>query len=89
MWYEYGIKPMSLDEEMNMSEYAKQTRNNKMKIIDTCNHIKNLIETIELITRQAPEKDDKYHAEIVQLLSDRINTVKVDVEVALRTAYGD
>ena len=30
----YGIKPMSLGEEINMPEVAKATRNNKIHIID-------------------------------------------------------
>ena len=78
----YGIKPMSLEKEINMPEYAKRTRRNKMEIIDTCNHAKNLIDTIEYRARYAPELDEKKHSDLVNELNDKVKEMYAAIERA-------
>lgn len=78
----YGIQPLSFEEEWNQPENAKRTRHNKMKIIDTCKFARNLIETIEITARRAPELDDEKHSALVQELSDKVNEMYKAVEAA-------
>ena len=83
----YGIKPLSIEEEWNLSEYAKQTRNNKMKIIDACDHAERLLETIKLRVKGAPELDDPKHAVLVQELADKVKEACKAVEAAGMVGY--
>lgn len=53
-----------------------------MKIIDTCKFARNLIETIEITARKAPELDDEKHSALVQELADKVNEMYKAVEVA-------
>ena len=83
----YGIKPMSFEEELNQPKYAKQTRQNKMKIIDTCNSAERLLETIRLRVKMAPELDDPKHAALVQEMMDKVNEMYKAVHEASRVGY--
>lgn len=83
----YGIRRLTLEEEINLPKYAKQTRQNKMKIIDTCKHAESLIETIKWRTKCAPELDDERHAELVQEMMDKVNEAYKAIEVAWRIGY--
>lgn len=83
----YGIKPMSLEEEFNQPKCAKQTRQNKMKIIDTCDSAERLLKTIRLRAKMAPELDDTKHAELVQEMTDKVNEMYKAVETAFRVGY--
>lgn len=83
----YGIKPLTVEEELNYPASAKQTRNNKMKIIDTCEQIKKLIETIEVIANAAPERDDKRHAALVQELTDKVCDALSTLESTWKTRH--
>lgn len=69
----YGIKELSVEEELYQNEFAKRTRKNKMDIIDKSEHIRGLIETIEHRARTAPELDDEKHSKLVQELMDHVN----------------
>ena len=83
----YGIKPMTFEEELNQPKYAKQTRYNKMKIIDTCKHAKSLLETIEWRTKGAPELNDEKHAALVQDMYDKVNEAYEAIVTACRVGY--
>ncbi len=83
----YGLKELSLEEEFNSPKYVKQTRHNKVKIIDTCKHAKNLIETIERRANGAPELDDPKHAALVQELADKVNELYKAIEEACMVGY--
>ncbi len=78
----YGIKPMTFEEEWNQPENAKQTRRNKMEIIDTCESVRRTLETIERRARMTPELDDPKHAALVQEFADKVNEVYKAVEAA-------
>lgn len=83
----YGIKPLSVEEEWNLSKYTRQTRNNKMKIIDACDHAERLLETIKMRTAGAPELDDPKHAALVQELADKVKEACKAIEVAGMVGY--
>lgn len=83
----YGLKPMSIEDEINLPKYAKQTRLNKVKIIDTCKYAESLIETIRWRTRKAPELDDERHAALVQEMMDKVDEMYKAIETACRVGY--
>ena len=78
----YGIKQLTFEEELNQPENAKQTRRNKMEIIDTCESVRRTLETIERRARMTPELDDPKHAALVQEFADKVNEVYKAVEAA-------
>lgn len=53
-----------------------------MKGIDTCHHMRNVIETLEITLRAAPELDDQVHAALVQKLCDKIYEAYKLIETA-------
>lgn len=61
----YGIRPMSVNEEANLPYYEKQTRNNKIHMIDTCESMRRMLNSIEYRMKRAPELNNKEHAELV------------------------
>ena len=68
----YGMEPMSLEEEINLPKSVKQTRNNKIKIIDRLALDMRNIESLIDDARRIPECDDAKHAALVQKLTDAI-----------------
>lgn len=68
----YGIRKLSFEEEWNLSDAAKQTRNNKMRAIDICQHARNLLEVEQIKARQWPELDDEAHAQLIQEKVDKL-----------------
>ena len=87
IYTQYGIQPMTFEEELTQLKYAKQTRYNKIKIIDTCKHAKSLLETIEWRTKGAPELDDVTHAALVQEMYDKVNEAYEAIVAACRVGY--
>ena len=83
----YGLQRLTFEKELNQPKYAKQTRRNKIKIIDTCNHAENLIETIKRRAKGAPELDDSKHAALVQEMMDKVNEAYKAIEDACRVGY--
>ena len=79
----YGLQRLTFEEELNQPKYAKQTRHNKIKIIDTCNLAEGLLETIKYRAKGAPELDDERHAALVQELMDKVNDMYQAIENAL------
>lgn len=73
LYHLYGIKPMSFSEEASMPENAKQTRNNKVHIIDKITSIRRMLDTIENITRNIPEKDDTEHSQLVESFKEKVD----------------
>lgn len=61
----YGIRNLSLQEEMKLPRYERLTRNNKVNIINSCESMKKVIDSIETRTRKIPEKDDYDHCMMV------------------------
>ena len=68
----YGLEPLTLEQEIVLAPNAKRTRNNKIKIIDTCASIRRLLDTIEFTARTAPVLDRKEHADLVEEFYDAI-----------------
>lgn len=78
----YGIQQLTFEEELNQPENAKQTRRNKMEIIDICESARRTLETIKRRVRRAPELDDPNHAALVQELADKVKEACKAIEAA-------
>lgn len=70
---DYGLKPMSLEEEMNAPANIKSTRNAKVHCNHTLNFIIRTCESELSRCRKIPELDDDHHAEIVKKYETCIN----------------
>ena len=79
----YGLTPMSFVKEMDASVAVKSTRQNKIEIIDWCEHMKNAIEYIQIRAKNIPEVDDDKHALLVEQFR---NNVKYTMDVLNGTA---
>lgn len=79
----YGLTPMSFTKEIDASVAVKSTRQNKIEIIDWCEHMKNAIEYIQIRAKNIPEVDDDKHALLVEQFR---NNVKYAMDVLNGTA---
>lgn len=70
---EYGIKPMSIEEEAKLPKFAKQTRNNKIKIMGVCTAMRRILGSVEYRTKHAPELNNEEHAALVEELKNLLN----------------
>lgn len=61
----YGLNHYTLKEEASLPKNIINTRISKVKIIDLCSNMRNLIDTIEIRAKNIPEYDDNEHSEIV------------------------
>lgn len=78
----YGLEPVSLEEELSLPYEKKRTRLNKIDIIDQCGFAENLLKTIKNRAKNAPELDDKKHADLMEDLKNAMHRVYVAVEAA-------
>lgn len=69
LFKQYGLEPMGLWEEVNLPENVRGTRRNKQAIIDRCNHMIQMCETMINRAKQIPEEDDDRHAFMVSTYS--------------------
>lgn len=69
----YGLEALTLEQEIGLTPNTKRTRNNKIKIIDTCAGIRRLLDTIEFRARMAPAEDNQEHVDLVQEFLDAVN----------------
>ena len=69
----YGLTKYTLEEEIALPELVQRTRRNKMQIIDQCEHIKYLLDSIKERAKKAKEEDDQFHSDLVQKLADEVD----------------
>lgn len=83
-WMErcYGLEAMSIEEEMNLPAPMKQTRNNKMKMIDQLNLVSRRVDGLINYIKRIPEDNDENHAVLVQELADTVDEIKKAVSKA-------
>lgn len=62
----YGLTPMSLKEEINISETVRLKRSAKINIVDDCKSIRMMLETIEDRAKGIPEIEDEEHLAFVK-----------------------
>lgn len=76
-WMErcYGLEAMSVEEEMNLPAPMKQTRNNKVKMIDQLNLISRRIDGLINYAKRIPVHNNEVHAKLVQELADAVNEI--------------
>lgn len=61
----YGLKPMTLEEEINAPDMVTCLRRSKIDIHDRCESIKMKVDTIELTAKMILEKDDEQYVELI------------------------
>lgn len=61
----YGIRNLSLKEEANLPRYERLTRNNKISIVNSCESMKKILDSIEGRARKIPERNDYEHCVMV------------------------
>ena len=83
----YGLKYMSLKEEANAPQNIKRTHNNKVRIIDDCNTIISMMETLCIRARSCPELDEDGHAKLVEEFASLVADVKYKADEAFRFGY--
>lgn len=84
----YGLTPMTLAEEMNAPQYVRQTRFNKVKMVDEMQWVQKIAAQLEKQAKDIPEEDDEHHATLVQELRDCEHAVYVAMELALKKSWG-
>lgn len=70
---QYGLNHYTLEEESHLPKNIINTRIAKVKIIDLCASMRNLIDVIEYRAKGTPECDDDKHSELVEQF---VNEVK-------------
>lgn len=80
----YGIKPLSLSEEVALSENARRTRNNKIVIRDTIEHMRVMLDSMESKAQKIPELDKDEHSELVDNWAALIMEAESAVDKAWR-----
>lgn len=70
----YGLKPMSLEDEIRAPETIRNTRQSKVDIIDKCAYMQNLLDVIRTRAKWALELDDVKHAALVKEFRDKVST---------------
>ena len=83
----YGLKSISLEEEIALPLYVKQTRENKMKIVDMIGWTQRSLNLTELRIKQAPELDSKEHSELIQEIYDTVKKMKTLGEQLVEIGY--
>lgn len=76
-WMErcYGLETMSVEDEMNLPAPMKQTRSNKMKIIDRLSIISRRVNGLKEYAKRIPVENNESHAALVQELADAVNEI--------------
>lgn len=75
----YGIAPLSMEEEAKLPQPVKQTRSNKMDIIDYCDHMAQMIDQIRNCAARIPEDNDNKHADLVQQWKFLVHKANLDL----------
>ena len=70
---DYGLTSMTFEEEVNLPETVRQTRNNKVQIYHMCESMKRTIDNIEYRAHHCPELEDEQHAALVEEFRNRVH----------------
>lgn len=76
----YGIEPMTVEQEANAPEPVKQTRRNKIEMVDSCALIIRMAQELMEYAKRIPVEDDPRHAELVQGLADAVKSARAAVD---------
>ena len=83
-WIEccYGLEAMSVEDEMNLPAPMKQTRNNKVKMIDQLNLVSRRVDGLINYAKRIPVHNNEVHATLVQELADAVDKINKAVSNA-------
>lgn len=85
--HRYGIKPMSLDEELALPEPVRKTRNNKCMMMDDLYGMTRTVENLLSYIRRIPEENDPSHSELVDEYRKKLHTAKAALDEAHRAYF--
>ena len=80
----YGVVPMSVTEEASAPEPVRQTRGNKIRMIDDCAAILRCVNDYGNRARIIPEENDAEHAKRVADLAGKIHAARTALEMCWR-----
>lgn len=83
---QYGLRPMSICEELEASENVRAIRYGKMKVVDDCNAIIRQAENIVSRAKRIREKDDAELSEYIQGWLDLVHSARIKMDAA--SEYG-
>ena len=78
----WGMKPLTIDEELSLPENERRTRDNKVIIISQITSMRQMIDQIENRAKGIPVKDDPKHAELVEEFRKMVTRANVALESA-------
>lgn len=84
----YGLKPMSLKEEMDLPSSVKQTRENKIKLVDTITRMERMLACLKTVSIAAPEINDYEHALIMYRFYSAIKEAEKAIDKANNIRWG-
>ena len=79
---QYGLEPKTMEEEMNLPKNINQTRKAKIEIIDQCEYIRKVADSIANRARNIPEEDDDRHAQLVQVFRNKVREAFLKIDDA-------
>ena len=85
----YGLKPYSLDEEVALPFEVRQTRDNKLRIVNLCISLIRDLEGIKEIAKNIPELDDAEHSTLVNDYREAIEDVRTALYHAIAISRRD
>lgn len=85
----YGLKPYTLEDELNLPDAQRRTRNNKVFMVDCLLNMKNQCEFLKDWVRTIPEIDDERHADLVDKLAATVKEARHTFDLIYACMEGD
>lgn len=82
----YGLRSHDCS-EFELPEALRQTRNNKIILVDTCEYLLHKMEYYKEYCKNIPEEDNAKHAELVQKFTAALMEVKKAMTEFERVPY--
>ena len=79
----YGVEAMPIEQEIALPEPVKQTRRNKIDMIDSCDLIIRMAQEMAEYVKRIPEDNDTNHAQLVQGLADKVKSARAEMELCV------
>lgn len=83
----YGLKPMTFEEEVNAPARIKATRIAKVNMIDRCNEMQTMLDTIKLRAKGIDEIDDGDYFKTVSKFFGLVTKAFEDIQEVSKFGY--
>jgi hypothetical protein len=74
---------MSIEQEANAPEPVRQTRRNKIDMVDSCELVIRMARDLMDYAKRIPVEDDARHAQLVQELADAVKSARAAVNYCI------